>query len=55
VADFLELQPGDVITLDSNVNGNLDVLVGDLLNSVVLPGLRKQECDQNNRSNKKGG
>jgi len=41
VADFLELQPGDVITLDSNVNGNLDVLVGDLLKFRGSPGVKK--------------
>ncbi len=41
VNDFLELQPGDVIPLDSSVSGNLEILVGDLLKFYGTPGVRK--------------
>lgn len=43
VAEFLELQLGDVIPLDSNVNGNLEVLVGDLVKFRGSPGVKKNK------------
>ncbi|RCX15522.1 flagellar motor switch protein FliM [Anaerobacterium chartisolvens] len=43
VNDFIELQPGDVLPLDSAVNGNLEVLVGDLLKFYAKPGVRKNK------------
>lgn len=43
VGDFLELQCGDVIPLDSNVNGNLEILVGDLLKFYGSPGVKKNK------------
>jgi len=41
VDEFLELQPGDVIPLDSSVNGNLEILVGDLLKFYGTPGVKR--------------
>lgn len=41
VNDFLELQLGDVIPLDTNVNNNLEVLVGELLKFYGTPGVKK--------------
>jgi flagellar motor switch protein FliM len=41
VADFLELQIGDVLPLDSSVDSNLDVLVGELVKFRGKPGVRK--------------
>lgn len=41
VSDFIELMPGDVLPLDTNVNGNLEVLVGDLLKFYAKPGVKK--------------
>lgn len=43
VGEFVELMPGDVITLDSNVGGNLEVLVGDLLKFYGEPGVKKNK------------
>lgn len=43
VAEFIGLQLGDVIPLDSNVNGNLEVLVGDLLKFRGSPGVKKNK------------
>lgn len=43
VGDFIELQSGDVIPLDSHVNGNLEVLVGDLLKFYAKPGVRNNK------------
>lgn len=43
VSDFLELQPGDVIPLDSSVSGNLEILVGDLLKFYGTPGVKKNK------------
>ncbi len=43
VNDFIELQPGDVLPLDSAVNGDLEVLVGDLLKFYAKPGVRKNK------------
>ncbi len=41
VNDFLELQPGDVIPLDSSINGNLEILIGDLLKFYGTPGVKR--------------
>lgn len=41
VNEFLELQAGDVLPLDTNVNGDIRVLVGDLLKFYAKPGIRK--------------
>lgn len=41
VNDFLDLQPGDVIPLDSSINGNLEILVGDLLKFYGTPGVKR--------------
>jgi len=43
VGEFLELQPGDVVPLDTNVNGNLDILVGELLKFYAKPGVKKNK------------
>lgn len=43
VLDFLELQMGDVIPLDTNINGELNILVGDLLKFKGTPGVRKNK------------
>jgi flagellar motor switch protein FliM len=43
VSDFLDLQSGDVLPLDTNVNGDLEVLVGDLLKFYAKPGVRKNK------------
>jgi len=43
VMDFLELQVGDVIPLDSNINGDIEVLVGDLQKFKGKPGVRKNK------------
>ncbi|MDR3240159.1 MAG: flagellar motor switch protein FliM [Clostridiales bacterium] len=41
VSDFLQLQAGDVIPLDSSVNSDLRVMVGDLLRFFGKPGLSR--------------
>lgn len=43
VGDFLELQVGDVIPLDTKVNGNLEILVGDMLKFYGSPGVKKNK------------
>lgn len=43
VLDFLELQAGDVIPLDTNINGDVSVLVGDLLKFKGKPGVKKNK------------
>ncbi|NMB32955.1 MAG: flagellar motor switch protein FliM [Clostridium sp.] len=43
VADFLGLQLGDVIPLDTNVNGKLEILVGENLKFYGSPGVRKNK------------
>lgn len=43
VSDFLELQVGDVIPLDSKVNGNLEILVGDMLKFYGSPGVKRNK------------
>lgn len=41
ISDFLQLQLGDVIPLDTNVNNNMEVLVGELLKFYGTPGVKK--------------
>lgn len=41
VSDFIELQVGDVLPLDNNVNEDTKVLVGDILKFYAVPGVRK--------------
>ncbi|MCX7747005.1 MAG: flagellar motor switch protein FliM [Clostridia bacterium] len=43
VNEFIELMPGDVIPLDSSVNGDLEILVGDLLKFYAKPGVKKNK------------
>ena len=43
VSDFLELQPGDVLPLGTNINDDLEVLVGDLMRFTAKPGVRKNK------------
>ena len=43
VNDFLQLQSGDVIPLDTNVNNNLEILVGELLKFYATPGVKKNK------------
>lgn len=43
VADLIEMQCGDVIPLNTNVNGKLDVLVGDILKFYCSPGVKKNK------------
>ncbi|HHV98996.1 MAG TPA: flagellar motor switch protein FliM [Clostridiaceae bacterium] len=43
VMDFLELQVGDVIPLDTNVNEDLEIKVGDITKFYAKPGVRKNK------------
>jgi flagellar motor switch protein FliM len=43
VNDFLDLQPGDVLPLDKNVNCDIEVLVGELPKFYAKPGVRKNK------------
>lgn len=43
VTDFLELQIGDVIPLDTRVDGDLEVHVGNLLKFKAKPGVRNKK------------
>jgi flagellar motor switch protein FliM len=43
VNDFLELQPGDVIALDTGVNDELEVHVGKLHKFHAIPGVKKNK------------
>lgn len=43
VNDFIEIQPGDVILLDTNINGDLEILVGDILKFYAKPGVKKNK------------
>lgn len=43
VNEFIELQPGDVLPLDTSINDNLQVLVGDLLKFYAKPGVKKNK------------
>jgi len=41
VGDFIGLQVGDVLPLNTDINSNLDILVGDLHKFYGKPGIRK--------------
>ncbi len=43
VNEIIEIQKGDVLQLDSVVNGDLEVLVGDLTKFYAKPGVRKNK------------
>jgi len=43
VNDFLELQSGDVIALDTGVNDELEVHVGNILKFYAMPGVKKNK------------
>lgn len=43
VSEFLDLQVGDVIPLGTSVNGDLEVLVGDLPKFHAKPGVKKNK------------
>ncbi|HHY23908.1 MAG TPA: flagellar motor switch protein FliM [Clostridiaceae bacterium] len=43
VGEFTELQVGDVLPLDTDVNSDLDILVGDLHKFLGKPGIRKNK------------
>lgn len=43
VGDFLEIQAGDVIALDTGVGSVMDVLVGELAKFKAKPGVRKSK------------
>lgn len=43
VGDFIGLQVGDVLPLDTDINSNLDILVGDLHKFLGKPGVRKNK------------
>jgi flagellar motor switch protein FliM len=43
VNDFIELQPGDVLPLDTSINGELEIMVGELLKFHAKPGVKKNK------------
>lgn len=43
VSEFLDLQAGDVIPLETSVNGDLEVMVGDLPKFLAKPGVKKNK------------
>lgn len=43
VDDFLDLQPGDVLSLDTKVDSPLEVMVGDLLKFYGQPGVKRKK------------
>jgi flagellar motor switch protein FliM len=43
VNDFIELQPGDVLPLDTGVNDEMEVHVGDQLKFYAAPGVKKNK------------
>lgn len=43
VHDFLMLQQGDVLTLNTNVDGKIEVMVGDMLKFYGKPGARNKK------------
>lgn len=43
ISEFLDLQSGDVLPLDTNVNGDLEILVGDLPKFNAKPGVKKNK------------
>lgn len=43
VNDFIELQPGDVLPLESSINEDVEVQVGELLKFYAKPGVKKNK------------
>ncbi len=43
VADFIGLQPGDVIPLDTNVNDDMEIMVGEMVKFYGKPGVKKNK------------
>ena len=43
VSDFLELQNGDVLPLDTEVSADMEICVGDILKFYATPGVRKNK------------
>jgi flagellar motor switch protein FliM len=43
VSDFIELQVGDVLPLDTGVNDELEIQVGDLVKFYATPGVKKSK------------
>lgn len=43
INEFLDLQVGDVLPLETNVNGDLEVLVGDIPKFLAKPGVKKNK------------
>lgn len=43
VSEFIDLQPGDVLPLDANVNEDMEVMVGEMLKFYATPGVRKNK------------
>jgi len=43
VNDFIELQPGDVLPLDTGVGDDLEIQVGDILKFYATPGVKKNK------------
>lgn len=43
VNDFIDLQPGDVLPLDTNINEDMEVLVGDMTKFYAKPGVKKNK------------
>lgn len=43
VSDFIELQPGDVLPLDTGVNDDMEIQVGNLLKFYATPGIKKNK------------
>ena len=43
VNDFIELQPGDVLPLDTGINDDMEVHVGNLLKFYAVPGVKKNK------------
>ena len=43
VSDFIELQKGDVLPLEKDINGELDIFVGELYKFKGKPGIKKNK------------
>lgn len=43
VSEFVDLQVGDVLPLNTGINDDMDILVGDLVKFQAVPGVRKNK------------
>ncbi len=43
VSEFIEMQPDDVLPLDTGVNDDMEILVGNLLKFYATPGVKKNK------------